>query len=189
MNWYNLAKISSLEPLWWDRFYYHLSQNAEFLLNENGIKLITCSSVGKRFYSGIDGRKVFFSFCASYKNKTYNCGINFEFDFDSGLPASALVWEKSNLVQIKTKENNINMIKGSWHSIGYLGKEYNVTGRGFFLPQNANPTALINLIKTSILEDGNDDNDGDDEVVEPTPPPVNKRKVPFHTMPKSTVRV
>lgn len=180
MNWYSLAKKAVLEEAWWDRFYEHLSQNAGFLFAENDMRLIP-TPVGKIFYSGVDGRKVFFAFSVLYKNIQYNCGINMEFDFQSGLPPGILGWQNSNLVEMKTRQNNINMIKGNWYvaAVEASDGDYSLVGRGFFLPNNSAPNKIMNSIKNSILKDGNDDDDnGEVDQPLPTVPSMNKPLVP-----------
>lgn len=155
MCWYRIYKQSALDPNWWQNFYEHLTKALPFVLNIQGTQ--------SRFNSsGVDGSKVWYSFMIYRQPDIYSCGVQLE--FAQGIPngGGRLTWQDSSLHHVVPQNGN-ELVKLSWRVIKnmHTPNDSEVVGRGFILPQNATPVAVLTQIKNAILSDinGEDDND------------------------------
>ena len=72
MGWYKQAQVSQQEA-WWDQFYHHMTNTAEFILQDAGIVIDAHKN------SINDGQRANFMMKASYGGKSYVVRIQLEF--------------------------------------------------------------------------------------------------------------
>ena len=183
-NW--LQKISVLEPEWWKRIIYHLSQVVSHIFRKGSFTswheikdqsepTFIVDGVGTKngFYYTFGQRNMKTSFFVLCNGHIYSCVVSLEFDryiakqlaFQISSPEEFSYQVLSNLKDLDAELTgvSVNVLRD------YGSGQGRTLGPVDMLPQEANPYYIIETIKDLII---NDRDDGESEpLYEPSEPP------------------
>jgi hypothetical protein len=137
MNWYKKAQVEQQEA-WWTQFYHHMTNTAEFILQDAGIQIDAHKN------SINDGQRANFMMKATYSGKPYTIRVQLEFT------------ERLNNLQFGPMGTgrlegipNAELMRASVAVISGTS----IVGQRQFNPGQSDPSALMTAAKDMILND------------------------------------
>jgi hypothetical protein len=134
MNWYKKAQ----QETWWNKFYHHMTNTAEFILQDSGIQIDAHKN------SINDGQRANFMMKASYSGKPYTIRVQLEFtDRLNNLEFGPMgTGRLEGIPNAELMRANVTVISGS-----------NIVDQRQFNPGQADPASLMTAAKDMILND------------------------------------